>query len=135
MEVLSRRPLTVIDGAHNPAGARAAAATLAAEFAAVEGRVLVIGMMRQRDPVEMLRALDATRARLVVATQPDSPRALPATDVAQAATSLGVEAIAIESVPDAVERALAAAGADDLVFVTGSLYVVGAARTRLRASV
>ncbi|MBV8691038.1 MAG: bifunctional folylpolyglutamate synthase/dihydrofolate synthase [Actinobacteria bacterium] len=135
MEVLSRRPLTVIDGAHNPAGARAAAATIAEEFSAVEGRVLVVGMMRQRDPVEMLRALDATHAKLVVATEPDSPRALPAADVADAATSLGVEAIAIVSVRAAVERALARAEPDDLVFVTGSLYVVGEARTMLRARV
>jgi len=134
MEVLSRRPLTVIDGAHNPAGARAAAATLAEEFSAVEGRVLVVGMMRQRDPVEMLRALDAQQAKLVVATEPDSPRALPAADVAAAATSLGVEATAITSVSAALERALAVADPDDLVFVTGSLYVVGEARTRLRDS-
>jgi dihydrofolate synthase/folylpolyglutamate synthase len=133
MEVMSRRPLIVIDGAHNPAGARAAAAALAEEFSAVHGRVVVVGMMRQRDPTEMLRALDADQARLVVATEPDSPRALPAADVADAAKALGVDAVAIPSVGAAVDRAVDAAGPDDLVFVTGSLYVVGQARTRLRA--
>jgi len=95
--------------------------------------VIVVGMMRQRDPVEMLRALDATQAKLIVATQPDSPRAMPAAEVADAAKSLGVEATAIASASAALERALASADPEDLVFVTGSLYVVGEARTRLRA--
>jgi len=133
MEVVGRRPLTLIDGAHNPAGARAAAATLAEEFSAVHGRVIVVGMMRQRDPDEMLRALDATQAKLVVATQPDSPRAMPAAEVADAARALGIDAVAMPSVTAAVDYAVDAADAEDLVFVTGSLYVVGEARTRLRA--
>ena len=134
MEVMGRRPLVVIDGAHNPAGARAAAAALAEEFSAVEGRVVVVGMMRQRDPEEMLRALDIGKARLVVATQPDSPRAMAAGDVADAAKSLGVDAVAVPSASAAVDRALASATEEELVFITGSLYVVGEARTKLRDS-
>jgi dihydrofolate synthase/folylpolyglutamate synthase len=135
MEVLGRRPLTVIDGAHNPAGARAAAATLAEEFSAVRGRVVVVGLMRQRDAGEMLRALEADQARLVVATQADSPRAMPAAEIADAAKALGVDAVVVPSTPAAVERALAEADEEDLVFVTGSLYLVGEARTMLRTRV
>jgi folylpolyglutamate synthase/dihydropteroate synthase len=43
-----------------------------------------------------------------------------------------VPAEVVESVPDALERALEQVGADDLVLVTGSLYVVGAARSAAR---
>lgn len=130
MEVVSRQPLVVLDGAHNPAGAEAAAATLASEFAATRSRVLVMGLLAGRDPEEMLRAL-GPYTRTVVACPPPSPRALPARAVAKAAEELGLHATTCESVEAAVERALSMAGPEDLVLVTGSLYVVGAARSVL----
>ena len=134
MEVMSRRPLVVLDGAHNPAGARAAAATLAEEFSTAGSRLLVLGMLKGRDPEEMLSALGVDRTRLVVACPPPSPRALEARHTAEAAKALGVEAVTTEDVGTAVTTALAAASPDELVLVTGSLYVVGAARRTLVSS-
>ena len=121
----------MLDGAHNPAGARAAAVALDEAFGAASGRVLVIGMLRERDPAEMLEALDALQARLVVACPAPSPRTLPAADVVAAARAMGLEAEEAGSVPEALTRALAVASPDDLVLVAGSLYVVGAARAAL----
>jgi dihydrofolate synthase/folylpolyglutamate synthase len=131
LEVVGRRPLTLLDGAHNPAGAAVLAEALAEEFPVERGRILVVGMLAGRDPVEMLEALDAREARLVLACVPPSPRALPADEVARAAESLGIEAEAGGSVPSSVNRALALADEDEQVVITGSLYVVGAARTAL----
>ena len=67
LEVVARQPLVVLDGAHNPAGAHAAAAAIDEAFGDTSGRVLVTGMLRGRDPDEMLAALGADRARLVIA--------------------------------------------------------------------
>lgn len=131
LEVVGRRPLTLLDGAHNPAGAAVLADALAEEFPVERGRILVVGMLAGRDPVEMLEALDAREARLVLACVPPSPRALPADEVARAAESLGVEAEVGGSVTSSVNRALALADEDEQVVITGSLYVVGAARTAL----
>lgn len=132
LEVVSRHPVTVLDGAHNPAGALAATAALDEAFGpAVTGRVLVVGMLKGRDPTEMLRCFDAGRARLVVACPPPSPRALPPAEVAAAARVLGTDAEVTSSVAEAVATALALAGEQELVHVTGSLYVVGAARAAL----
>jgi len=134
MEVVSRQPLVILDGAHNPAGAEAAATTLASEFTATRGRVIVIGLLRGRDAGEMLRTLAGPHTRAVVACSPPSPRALPAVEVADAARAIGLHAVTAASVGEAVERGVAMAQRDDLVFVTGSLYVVGAARDRLVSS-
>ena len=131
MEIVGRQPLVILDGAKNPDGAAAAASTLAEEFGEVRSRILVVGMLAGKDPVEMLGALDAGTARLVVACLPPSPRALPATEVAAAATALGAPVEVVEAVPDALRLAIERATADDLVLVTGSLYVVGAARAAL----
>jgi dihydrofolate synthase/folylpolyglutamate synthase len=140
LEVVTRHPVTVLDGAHNPAGALAATAALDEAFGpAVTGRILVIGMLQGRDPVEMLQCFGvsgdqrprAGRARLVVTCPPPSPRALPAAEVAAAARALGTDAEETASVAEAVATALALAGEQELVHVTGSLYVVGAARAAL----
>jgi dihydrofolate synthase/folylpolyglutamate synthase len=134
MEVLGRRPLALVDGAHNPAGARAAAATLAEEFAPAGKRIFVIGLLRGRDPTEMLSALGVGPDDIVIACPPPSPRALPAVEVADAARALGAEAdVALGPAP-AVTRAMSRAEPDDLVVVVGSLYLVGAARPVLIAA-
>jgi len=131
MEIVQRHPLVLLDGAKNLEGAAAAAATLNEEFGAARSRILVVGMLAGKDPADMLSALDGGLARLVVACPPPSPRALPAVAVADAAQTLGVAVEVADSVADAVAIALDRAAADDLVLITGSLYVVGAARAAL----
>ncbi len=135
LEVVTRHPICVLDGAHNPAGALAATQALDEAFGpAVTGRILVIGMLQGREPSEMLRCFDAGRARLVVACPPPSPRALPPAEVAAAARALGTDSEEADSVAEAVATALALAGEQELVHVTGSLYVVGAARAALHTA-
>jgi dihydrofolate synthase/folylpolyglutamate synthase len=126
-EVVGRSPLVVLDGAHNPDGARAASATLA-DFGFGGERLLVVGMNKGRDPLQMLQLLDAAQARAVVATAVDFPRAMPPEEIAEAARTIGVDVEIVRDVPSAVQRAVGLAGEDDLVLVTGSLYVVGEAR-------
>jgi len=129
-EVVRRNPLVVLDGAHNPDGARAAADTLD-DLAVTGERTLVVGMNRDRDAVELLEALDVRRARRVVATAAAFVRAMPAEEVAAAVASLGVEAVVEPEIGQAVATALALADPRDVVLIAGSLHVVGAARTAL----
>jgi dihydrofolate synthase/folylpolyglutamate synthase len=133
-EVVRREPTVIIDGAHNPDGARAAAATLAEEFTLTGTLILVVGLLQGRDPAEMLEALGGRDAGFLVACAPGSPRAIPAGELAAVADRMGIVAESVPSVSEAVRRALALAGVDDLVLVTGSLYAVGEARTALRSS-
>ncbi|HET9060785.1 MAG TPA: folylpolyglutamate synthase/dihydrofolate synthase family protein [Acidimicrobiales bacterium] len=143
MEVMSQHPLVVLDGAKNVDGATASAMSLAQEFGwrgvpqpgQVPGqgnrRVMVVGMLSGKDPAQMLEALGARSADLLVACAAPSPRAQPAEDIAAAAEVLGVRSVVCPSVGEALETAIAEAGDNGMVLVTGSLYVVGAARTAL----
>jgi dihydrofolate synthase/folylpolyglutamate synthase len=126
-EVIGRSPLVIIDGAHNVDGARAAADTLD-DFSIAGDRIIVFGTNRPHEPLPMLEALDARRARLVIATAADFPRAVAPDQIVAAAESMGVAAIAVAGVGNAVARARKEAHEDDLVLITGSLYVVGEAR-------
>jgi dihydrofolate synthase/folylpolyglutamate synthase len=130
-EIIGRSPLVVLDGAHNVEGAHAAAETLD-DFSVAGDPIIVFGTNRGHDPVEMLEALGARRARLVVATAADFPRAVPIDQIVAAAESMGVAAVGVAGVPNAIARARAEATPDDVVLVTGSLYVVGEAK-KLRA--
>lgn len=132
MEVMSRQPLVVIDGAHNAAGARAAGDTLAEDFEAVGRVVVVMGCLRGREPLDLLTGLGPERVRAVIACPAPSPRGMPPAEVAGAAAQLGIEGEVSGSVLEAIERAIDVAAGDEMVLVTGSLYVVGLARTVLR---
>jgi dihydrofolate synthase/folylpolyglutamate synthase len=134
-EIAHRDPTVVLDAAHNLEGARRCAETLREEFTLAGTLIYVVGFLSGREPEEMLDALEARDAGFLIACTPESPRAIPAPQVAAAADRLGIVAEATMSVPDAVERALSLAGPDDLVLVTGSLYVVGPARTLRRTEV
>jgi dihydrofolate synthase / folylpolyglutamate synthase len=133
LEVVRHQPLVLLDGAHNVAGAQALCAALGEEFPQ-SPRTLVVGLLREKEPHEMLAALDAEHVARVVCCRPPSARALDPAAVAAAAVDLGANPAhveTLENVDEAVERALAITSADQQIIVTGSLYVVGAARHAL----
>jgi dihydrofolate synthase/folylpolyglutamate synthase len=132
-EVLGRNPLLILDGAHNPDGAEAAGAVLTEGFDIEGRRTLVVGMLDGRDHVAMLDGLGVANFDRVLCCAPDSPRALPAVDLAALVTKAGVVAEVVPAVSDAVTRAVRGADPGDLVVVTGSLYTAGEARPVLRA--
>jgi dihydrofolate synthase / folylpolyglutamate synthase len=131
LEVVGRHPLVLLDGAHNVAGAAALRNALDEEFAA-GARTLIVGLLQEKEPHEMLTALGLDDATRLVCCRPPSPRALDPAVVAQAAEELGFapEHIDVsESVRDAIGVALLATPEDGQLVVTGSLYTVGAARS------
>ena len=131
-EVMSRNPLVILDGAHNPEGAAAAGAVLDEEFTVDGRRILLIGMLTGRDPAAMLQGVGASSFDRVICCTPPSPRALPSDELARAAQVLGIRAEAARSIPEALATARRGADTADLLFVTGSLYFVGAVRALLR---
>jgi dihydrofolate synthase/folylpolyglutamate synthase len=135
LEIVGRAPLIVLDGAHNIAGAEAMRRALTEEFSTSGPRTLVVGLLREKDPRAMLAALGLDDAQLLVVCPPPSPRALAPDVVAQAARELGFADDRVELADD-VGAALAAAlldtPDDGQIVVCGSLYVVGAARARMR---
>ena len=127
LEVASRHPLVVLDGAHNPDAARALAATLPEAF--VWRRLhLVIGVLETKDVRGIVDAL-APRVGRAYAAPNSNPRTLPAERMAEACRAAGIAEVEEHpSVPAALKAARASAADDDLILVTGSLYTVADAR-------
>lgn len=132
-EVLGHQPLVIVDGAHNPHGADACAAVFAEDFDPAGQRILVVGFLTSQDPAAMLAALRADEADRVICCTPPSPRAVSARDTADAARRMGCDGVeVVDTVERACDRALLDAGRDDAILITGSLYLVGAARPYLK---
>jgi dihydrofolate synthase/folylpolyglutamate synthase len=119
----------VLDGAHNPSGARALAAALLEEFV-VDRRILVVACLADKDLRGILEGLAPAIGRLVVTTN-HSPRAAPAERLRKEAESLGLVAETAPDVATAVSQAIDTASETEAVVVTGSLHTVGEARDLL----
>jgi len=132
LERLGEAPLLLLDGAHNPAGARALAADLAAHRRG--RRILVIGVLADKEAAGILRPL-LPLAERVIACAPESERALGPEALAKLISRLsGQRAEVVASVAQALQRAASQAGPAGTVCVCGSLYTVGEARASLLAA-
>lgn len=133
LEVMQRgpgQPTVVVDGAHNPDKARSLVAALGALFPG-KRVVLVLGMVADKDATSVLDILLPNAAVVVTTQAPIINRAVAsAEDLAARVRARGVPADAEPNPDAAIAAALDRAGPDDLVCVTGSLYLVGAVRRR-----
>jgi len=123
MQVISHEPLTVLDGAHNPAGAEAVAQALP-ELVGVREVVGVLGVLDDKDAAGMLRAL-LPRLDRVVFTHSSNPRSLSPGTLESLSEQLGGPPS--ETVADprkALARARELAGSRGAVLVTGSIYLI-----------
>jgi dihydrofolate synthase/folylpolyglutamate synthase len=128
--VLEGRPPVVLDGAHNPAAAAAVAAELPA---LLRGRptTLVFAVMADKAWADVLSPLRALATRAIVTSV--GTRAVPPETLA-AALAPDLPCLVEPDARQAVRRAMAVAGADGIVLVAGSLFLVGAAYAELAAA-
>ncbi|WP_458781839.1 bifunctional folylpolyglutamate synthase/dihydrofolate synthase [Arthrobacter sp. D3-16] len=140
LEVVRTAPTIVVDAAHNPDGVRVSAAALQEAFTFTR-LVPVVGILKEKDAEEILRQLKESLGHMAEEycfTQSNSPRAVPATELAELAIDLGFgedNVHVAEKLDDALEWAVERAEAnDDLsggVLVTGSITLVAEARILL----
>lgn len=123
LERISERPAIYLDGAHNPAAAREVKAFCEENLA---GRRihLIYGAMRDK-AVDEVAGLLFPIAENVILTQPKQSRAISAEHLAEITAGLARRTTIVADPAEALERAVAEAAADDVIFVTGSLFLVG----------
>jgi dihydrofolate synthase/folylpolyglutamate synthase len=127
LEHVRANPDVILDGAHNPAGARALAAYIDRFYGARPVR-LIFGAMRDK-AIDEISGILFPRASQVIVTAPHQPRAL-APD-AIAAMSQHPDLRVAPTLQDAMEL-VAGAGQDEAIFITGSLFLVAEARELFR---
>ena len=129
MHLVASNPPVMVDGAHNPGAMKTLAIALKKDFS-YRKLILVIGIMADKDIGRMLRLI-VPQADYVVYTRPVYDRAADAERLAAEGASLGTPWEVVTPLGEAVDRARAMAGPDDLVVVCGSLFTVGEAVSHL----
>lgn len=127
LEVVSESPRIILDGAHNPAGARALADHIH-RFYSDRPVWLVYGAMRDKSVEEIAEILFPLASHVIVTVPAYGPRALRSEAVVEASDHPSMEEA--PDVAHAISRCRSAP-ADAVIFITGSLYLVGDARAQL----
>ena len=129
LQVFGHKPWIVLDGGHNPGAAHMLKGALQQYFKPVKS-ILVIGMSADKDMAEVAAELSPVFDR-VIATRANNPRSAPPEALAALFTAKGKPVTTAESIPQAIAQARQAAEENDLICVTGSLFVVGEALKNL----
>jgi len=126
LERLSERPEIYVDGTHNPAGAREIVAFWE-QFLKERNIILIYGAMRDK-AVDEIAGLLFPRASAVILTAPAQSRSISAALLAEMTAHHARRAEVIPDPAQAFARALELAAPEDVIFITGSLFLVGELR-------
>ena len=126
LEVVSRDPITIIDGAHNASGAEAFSRAIRGYF--IDKKIVVLmGVLRDKDADSMVKSICPLSDQVVI-TRPDNPRAMDVYVLAEKASKY-CDHITIEpDIEKAIDKGIEVAGFNGVMLVCGSLYLAGAAR-------
>jgi dihydrofolate synthase/folylpolyglutamate synthase len=123
LQIVGREPLTLLDGAHNPAGMAALAESLP-EIAGERRIVAVVSILDDKDAAAMLATLLPSCDALIV-TSSQNPRALPPPTLESLTRQIGGPPAEVVRDPRAaLERGRTVAGTEGVVVATGSIYLV-----------
>jgi dihydrofolate synthase/folylpolyglutamate synthase len=135
-EVLATNPLVIVDGAHNPSGARALCESLDALLGASSASqtsskdqlslTFLLGVMADKNYTEMLDMLAPYMNKAFIYTA-DNPRALPANDLADALAEVNPQTkiITCETPTQAINEARKTANEHEIIIAAGTLYAIG----------
>jgi dihydrofolate synthase / folylpolyglutamate synthase len=121
-QVLSRDPVVVLDGAHNPGGARALADSLRAYFPRTPV-TFVLGVSADKDAAGILAALWPLAARMILTAAPNARAAAPA--ALRALLPADDPRVQVAASPAAALELATAPARTPVVCVAGSLFVIG----------
>lgn len=153
LEVILKNPLILIDGAHNIAGIKTLKDALIRYYSRKK-KILVLGILKDKDYKDMLKEIIPT-ADAVITTSPVSPRALSASELADAVceifgenvirmpankslplesaeSSMKIPIYARKKIEDALSLALSSVSPNDMIVFAGSLYMIGYVRTLVK---
>ena len=124
MEVIAKKPLVILDGAHNPDGANA----LGNALKKYNGKVTaIIGMMKDKDCKEVLkRTLPYCKKAIAVEVE-NLPRAMKKEELKDLAINY-CNTVTAENYDEAIKTA----SNDEVIFVFGSLYLASGIREKLK---
>ena len=123
LEVMSQKPLVVIDGAHNIQGITALNENVKKYFK-YNNIYLLLGILADKEVEKMVKVITPS-AKKVYALTPHSERAELCEDLKEVILKYNSNCIAVEDYKEALKMVCEEAGENDLILISGSLYMIG----------
>ena len=120
LERIGEKPTVLLDGAHNPHGAKA----LERVLAKLDNITLIMGMMKDKDCEEVVKILVPHCKRVLTVTVNENPRTISAVDLAALASKYCKDVTPCESYDDALKKVRG----EETIVIAGSLYLASAIR-------
>lgn len=130
LEIMRRNPLVVMDGAHNIDGIKKLTESIDKYFKC-KNMVLILGILADKQVDEMINTICPKAAR-VIAVTPHSERAELCEDLREKVLLCNENCEAVMDYEEAYDKALSYCKEDDMVVISGSLYMVGDMRKIVR---
>tara|TARA_B100000586_G_C20115797_1_gene433371 strand:- start:5723 stop:7030 length:1308 start_codon:yes stop_codon:yes gene_type:complete len=127
LEILSRRPVILVDGAHNKDSASHLAETINDVFPESR-RILILGILEPHSPEEIFTELKGISPELVIVCAAPSPRAIDPNELEEVAMRLGLDVERAENPYEATLKALRIGDEEDLIVAAGSFYNISEVR-------
>lgn len=122
--VVSKKPLFIVDGAHNEDAAEKLAASI--QFYFTNKRIIyIMGMLKDKDYNRVIELTHDYADHILTVTPPNNKRALPGYELAGEISKVHSQVSAVDSIEEAVEVAYLLAGKDDVIISFGSLSFAG----------
>lgn len=122
--VVARKPLFIVDGAHNEDAAAKLANSI--EFYFTNKRIIyIMGMLKDKEYDKVIDLTYKYADQIITVTPPGNPRALPAYELAKEIAKVHSKVTAVDSLEEAVEMSRLLAGKDDVIIAFGSLSYLG----------
>ena len=122
--VIAKKPLFLVDGAHNEDAAQKLAESI--EFYFTNKRIIyIMGILKDKEYEKIIALTHSYADQIITVTPPENPRALPAYELAQEIAKVHPLVTAVDSLEEAVEVARMLAGKEDVIIAFGSLSYLG----------
>lgn len=129
--VLSKNPLVIIDGAHNPGAATELQKSLALYFPDKKLHY-IMGVFKDKDYQKVIELTAPLAEHIITVETPGNPRALPAEVLKEAVKRVNPSVEAAESIADAVRKSFNHAHKEDAIIIFGSLSFLGEAELAVK---
>ena len=130
VEVISKKPLVILDGGHNEDGAKAFYNAVKECFGSNKKLFVIAGMMNDKAVEESLKPL-ISKADKFVAVTPENPRAMKAEALSEIAKKYCHNVIICDNSNSSLDLIKPEITENDMLFVVGSLYLAGEVRNKL----
>jgi len=126
LEVVCKKPLFLLDGAHNPQGANTLRKALS-EYFPDKRKFFIMGVLKDKDYKAMVEEIAPIASQFIVVT-PDNERALPASELARLLETYCNNILISDTIKEAIETSLELCTSEDLICASGSLSYIGEIR-------